>query len=161
MRLVRTLAALVLLAAIAPGGLHVQADELMGEEVRVWLSDPAREADADVTLMLRGTVLRLAPDSLVLRLHPAAGPTAVVRAGVDRLELLLGARSRRAGAWRQAWRWSLFGAVEFALLDAANDHPIADEPWQSMLIGAGVGAAMGAVYGALFPGERWRRIEDW
>ncbi len=147
----------VCLQLSTPAGGRAQEPVLEeGQRARITVreQDPAREGHASAQ-MLRGTVLDVAPDSLVIRIHPDAGPIALRRAAIERVELSRGVRSRLDSALHHAPRAALMGAFEFYLLNEVVESPLVDDSWTAAAIGAGVGVVVGTVVGALRPEERW------
>lgn len=141
---------LLLIAGDGPASAQRSLPVAPGERVRVTLP---RETGERGDKRLRGEVLEITPDTLVLQL-----PSGTVRLGLARLrrvERSLGAPGPAESALQVGALLGATGAAELPLLDA--DERMFGTVGQAALVGAGVGAAVGAVYGALFPRERWER----
>ena len=134
-----------------------------GQRVRVRLIEQPYEIEgAAPRQMLRGTLVGVTPDSLLLQLHPAADVTAIARTGIDRLYVSHGVRSRFESALVHGVTGALTGAIQRTLFTTI-DHNYADDEStaESALIGAAFGAVIGITVGAIFPQERWQRIRRW
>jgi hypothetical protein len=152
---------LLLLALVASSG-RAQAlpDSLVGERVRLRLvGQPSEIEGSAAPQMLRGEVLGVTADSVTLRLHPYAGSVAIATAGVARIELSLGVRTRTKSAFHVGSRMALVGAAEWLLLDAISPRPTFEKGWQAGVAGAVTGAVVGGVLGMLRPQERWARLD--
>lgn len=167
MRYAHLSAAVILLGALA--GRAAYAQELAarsidalepGTRVRVLVPEQERQANNQhVGHALRGTLVRLTSDTLYLAVTDSLGPLAIPRRLVQRLDQSRGVPSAAASALRRGLATGVGGAVA-GLLVAASDtpqHPRDDAEWA--LIGGAAGFALGATWGALFPIERWRRVQ--
>jgi hypothetical protein len=153
-------AALLLLLPIA--GTAQRAPE-PGQRVRVRLVEQPQEIEgAAHRQLLRGTLVRVTTDSLLLQLHPASAVTAIARTGIDRLDLSHGVRSRFASAVVNGASFAVVGSLERTLFSLIDRGRYGDESTlESALIGAAGGAIIGIAIGALRPQERWERLRSW
>ncbi|HUF51596.1 MAG TPA: hypothetical protein VMN60_12210 [Longimicrobiales bacterium] len=159
----RIAVAAAVLLPLMPSALMAQQAPVPGERVRVRLVEQARAVEgAAHRQRLRGTLVRITADSLLLRVHPASDITAVARAGIDRLEVSRGVRTRLESATVNGARVALLGSIERVLFASIDSERYADETtWESALIGAAGGAVIGIAIGALRPLERWQRLRSW
>ena len=134
-----------------------------GERIRIRLSEQPRSIEgAAQPQLLRGSFVGFSGDTVLLRLHPAAGITAVAREGIDRLDVSGGVRSRFESAAVNGVTFALFGTIERVAWRYIDDDRLGHETTlESALIGAAGGALIGVTIGALFPQERWRRLRSW
>ena len=155
--------ALMLLLMLPGLGLAQERGPLPGERIRIRLSEQPRAIEgAAQPQILRGSLVALTADTLLLRIHPEAGITAVARAGIERLDISRGVRSRLESAAVNGATFALFGSVERVLAATVVSERYDDETtWESALIGAAGGALIGVTMGALFPQERWKRLRSW
>jgi hypothetical protein len=107
---------------------------------------------------VRGTVLAVAPDTLVIRVHPSVAPFAIAEAGIDRIEVSRGVRTRLEGAVRSGIFGALLGGSEWAALNSMARQRTFEHDWQAITAGAACGAVLGAIVGAITPLERWKKV---
>lgn len=155
-------AALVMVGVDSSGAGAQEARELEpGQRVRITIERQAAHVEGYPRWqLLRGTLLRIGPDTVTLQLHPDASPLSLARPAVRKMEMSLGVPSRLESALRRGFEMAALGALEWALLDALYDDPFSESTWQAAGVGAGFGMAFGIAVGALRPLERWRRV-DW
>jgi hypothetical protein len=153
---------MMIVLLLAPGVAHAQALE-QGQRVRVHLNRQPRDVEGFAPRQqLRGTLLRITSDSLVLQLHPAADATSIARAGIDRVDLSQGVRGRLESALVHGITGAITGAIQRTLFVTLDHNYAEDESTaESALIGAAFGAALGTIIGAIFPQERWQRVRTW
>ena len=147
-----------LLIAVSASPAAAQRMPAEGARVRVHLAEAAgvESTDADV---LRGTLVTLTHDSVLLRLHPAAAATAIARSAIERMDVSRGVPSRFESALRNVPGSAVVGVLERLLFRAIGVDALEDEElWESALIGAAGGAVIGAIVGAVAPRERWERV---
>ncbi|MFN2563695.1 MAG: hypothetical protein ABR499_01620 [Gemmatimonadaceae bacterium] len=111
---------------------------------------------------LAAQVAAMGADTLYLKLQGAAGPVAIPHKMIRRIDRSLGMPSRPASAVQGAVGFALLGAlygVLFRTLEAEDwkDRSVGE----AAALGAGTGAGIGFVLGAIYPTERWRRIQLW
>lgn len=128
--------------------------------VRVSLPDTAGQPRlAPRQQWLRGEVAALGTDTLYLSMQGTAGPIAIPRRAIRRIDRSLGVPSRPASAIQGAVGFAIIGALYGIVLKAVEAEGWEDQSTgESAAIGAGTGAVAGLVVGALFPTERWRRV---
>jgi hypothetical protein len=155
-------AAMLVVLLIAPVAAHAQAPE-PGQRVRVRLiAQPRAIEGAAPRQLLRGTLVGVTTDSLLLQLHPASDVTAIARAGIDRLYVSHGVRGRLESALVHGATGAITGAIQRTLFRTIDhDHAHEESTAESALIGAAFGAAIGITIGAIFPQERWQRLRSW
>ena len=161
---VRSLPCALLLLLMLPGlGFGQERSPLPGERIRIRLSEqPTAIEGAAQPQILRGHLVAITADTLLLRIHPAAGITAIARAGIERLDISRGVRSRLESAAVNGATLALFGSIERVLeATIVSDRYDDETTWESALIGAAGGALIGVTVGALFPQERWKRLRSW
>jgi len=105
---------------------------------------------------LRGTVARLAPDTLYLRISDSLSLAAIPRTLIGRLDLSKGVPSRASSAARTGIRWGILYALLFALYDSGESTSLSNT--ERTVIGGGIGLSIGAVFGAIYPVERWKHL---
>jgi hypothetical protein len=128
-----------------------------GNRVRVTVPEAELQRGSRRGHSLRGTVARLDPDTLYLRITDSLPPLAIPRAWIKRLDLSRGVPPRVTNAARVGLFWAAIGALELLLYNGVDDSNTLSAG-QATLLGAGVGLALGATFGALYPTERWRRV---
>ena len=153
---------LFILVAVALHASPAEAQRMPveGSRVRLHLVEgPApKSSDADI---LRGTLVTLTNDSVLLRVHEAAAPTTVARSAIERMDVSRGVPNRFESALRSVPASAAVGMLERLLVRAFGMEGTDDEEvWESALIGAAGGAVIGAVIGAVAPRERWERVRD-
>ena len=157
---------IVLSCAIAalgasPAALRAQfVDVPVGTRVRVWLPEPSRQEEGPVRRqLLRGSVSRVAGDTLLLSIPGAAGAVAIPRATMRRLDVSRGV-SRPVSAVERAVGGAIGGAITYALMNdpRRSGGPHYRTDWRAAGVGASWGAGIGAVVGFIFPHERWHRV---
>lgn|SRR5512132_75154 len=149
----------ILLAAPRLADAQFPADVRPGTRVRVWVPEPARQAEGPYRRqLLRGTVESV-DGSVRLRIPGATGTLAIPRASVRRLDVSRGV-SRPASAVERAVGGAIGGAILFGLLNdpRRSGGPHYRTDWRAAGVGAAWGAGIGAVAGFTFPHERWRRV---
>ena len=153
-------AALTLLAS-AP--LIAQGLPEPGQRVRVHLVPQPRAVEGAVSPQrLRGTLVGVTADSLALQIHPASDVTWIARAGIKRLDLSGGVRSRFESALVHGAVTAVMGSLQRTLFAALDRDRYSNESLgESDLVGAAGGAVIGITIGALFPQERWARLRSW
>jgi hypothetical protein len=160
-------ATIVILTALTGRHVHAQGFDARGldalapgSRVRVLLPERERQPDSQRGgHLLRGTLVRLAADTLYLAVTDSLAPLAIPRGYVQRLDRSRGVASAAASALRRGLRTGALGAAAGQLL-AANDtpqHARSDARWA--LVGGATWFAIGATWGALFPTERWQRVQ--
>lgn len=128
-------------------------DAAAGARVRVWLTDSLRfDSFMANRMVFMGTVTRLTPDSLAVRI--ADDTLQLARARLRRLDVSRGV-SRTRSAIQQGVTFGLG-----AMLVGVPVHDDIDDLFsgQRLLVSASVGAAFGALLGAIRPYEHWRRV---
>lgn len=158
---VRSTAVVVFVATLlASAPAHAQMNTaLVGERVRVHVRDDYRHRAAGSHLELRGRVTSADSNKLVMELPRVSPPVTISRADIIRLDVSRGIPSR----FRSAMQGLVAGAVVGALWGLAYhvlDVGGGDTEWEdAMGGGAVIGAAIGTVSGAVWPVERWRRVQ--
>ena len=158
---------IVLICAIAglgisPAALRAQlpADIPVGGRVRVWLPEPYRQEEGPLRRqLLRGSVERVAGDTLLLSIPGAVGAVAIPRVTMRRLDVSRGT-SRPVSAVERAIGGAIGGAITWAVMNDPRRRggPHYRTDWRAAGVGASWGAGIGAVVGFTFPHERWRRV---
>ncbi|HMI54928.1 MAG TPA: hypothetical protein VK494_01950 [Gemmatimonadaceae bacterium] len=149
----------LLLAAPRVADAQFPAEVRPGTRVRVWVPEPARQAEGPYRRqLLRGTVESV-DGSLRLRVPGATSALTIPRASVRRLDVSRGV-SRPASAVERAVGGAIGGAILFGLLNdpQRSGGPHYRTDWRAAGVGAAWGAGIGAVVGFTFPHERWRRV---
>jgi hypothetical protein len=148
--------------AVSPPALRAQfpADVRVGARVRVWLPESQRQSEGPMRRqLLRGTVDAVSADTLLLSIPGSAGPVAIPRVTMRRLDLSHGT-SPLASAFERAAGGAIGGAITWGLMNdprnATGPHYRTD--WRAAGVGAAWGAGIGAVIGLVFPHERWHRV---
>jgi hypothetical protein len=159
---IRVIAASLAFTAAQPLGAQFPSEVAVGSRVRVVLPDSVRQSSGPWRQQwIRGDVARLAGDTLYLRVQGAAGPVAIRRSAMRRVDRSLGVPSRPESAIRGAVGWAIVGAF-LGLATGWPDHYDADDGGRShgdrALLGAAWGAGAGFILGAILPSERWRRV---
>jgi hypothetical protein len=130
-----------------------------GARVQVRLPEVQYQIAGPRGHLIRGRVTGLARDTLYLSVTDSVGPLAIPRRLIDRLQLSRGVPSR----WGSAMRGGLIAAAITSLvsvgLNELDDDPGGPSAGTAALVGAGIGLATGGVTGALFPTERWKRVQ--
>ena len=162
LRCLLSLAAALVGLTTAPNALRAQfpSEVQVGARVRLWLPEPYRQAEGPVRRqLLRGTIEGVTADTLRLSIRGAAGPIAIPRGSVRRLEVS-GGVSRPASAVERAVGGAIGGAVTWALMNdpRRKGGPHYRTDWRAAGVGASWGGGIGAVTGLLFPHEHWRRV---
>jgi hypothetical protein len=131
--------------------------------LRVVLPDSGRQAwFTPRQQWVHGDLAAMAADTLYLKIQGTAAPVAIPRKMIRRLDRSLGVPSRPVSAIQGAVGGAVVGAL-YGLLARSlkaedwRDRSVGD----AAAVGAGPGAGIGFVLGALFPTERWRRIQLW
>jgi len=154
-------AILLLLLISSPIPLRAQAPDSVQREVRVRVefasTEPTRFWHRSGQSMI-GTTVPNGGDTLLLMVHPDAGPIRIPRASIRELYVSQGRMSRWWSATRGAIAPALIGAALSAA--ATSIHRKAGDPGvgQAALTSALWGGASGAVLGAWSPEERWHRL---
>jgi hypothetical protein len=109
-------------------------------------------------LRLRGRLAQLSADTLYLRVADSLSPLAIPRGWIRHVAISRGVPTRVASAARQGFLWGAIGALEFAGIFAiANSSDLS--AGEAALVGGGLGLALGSTFGALYPAERWHRLQ--
>jgi hypothetical protein len=106
---------------------------------------------------LRGKVAALAADTLYLAVTDSLAPLPIPRHLIERLEYSRGVPSRGASALRQGLISGAVSALFLALWNEVDDSGVSTGT--AALVGGGVGLVTGGIRGALFPIERWKRVQ--
>ena len=147
------------LLGVAPVETNAQAVE-PGQRVRVRLVEQPYSVEGEAhPQLLRGTLVGITTDSVMLQVHPTADVTAIARTGVERFYVSRGVPSRFSSAFNTAVHYVPVAVIKRLIV--AELHDLDESAGESALIGAATGAAFGAFVGALWPRERWRRIRSW
>lgn len=157
------LPSIALLAVLSASPLAGQAQPAVEPGSRVRLSLlPDQLVDHRDAQELRGTVLSLGPDTLVVRLHSTIDPVSIPLAWVERLDVSQGRASAWRGAREGAWSGLLVGAGIGAFVGAEVARETNADFVSTVLTRAaayGISLSVtGAVGRALAPGEVWRRV---
>jgi hypothetical protein len=131
-----------------------------GARVQVRLPEVQYQIPGPRGHSIRGRVSALTPDTLYLLVADSVGPLPIPRRLVQRLEYSRGSPSRFGSALQ---RGLVAGALT-ALVFVGVGEVIENDSYQSdageaALIGGAVGLVTGGLTGALYPRERWRRVE--
>lgn len=109
--------------------------------------------------LLRGRVRALTSDTLYLAVTDSVGPIAIPRSLIEQLKLSRGVPSRGASALKRG----LISGAGWALLLGAwaelDDDPGGLDTGEAALLGGGIGLASGAIFGAIWPRERWKKLD--
>lgn len=161
------LAAFLCAAPGAPLRAQTAVDSLArGTRVQVHIAGDERQRahPAWRAQPVRGTLMRVTPDTLFLRLAPATSELAVARPAIRLVERSRGVPSR----WESGARGAVRGALLYLSM-AVSTYTVArglrkdDVPFTEnryVVSGAALGAASGLIIGALWPTERWRRVGE-
>jgi hypothetical protein len=141
---------------------QAQAQRLaVGDRARIVLPEEQRQSETfrPGELVLRGSVVRLAHDSVYIRPSGAAGALGIPLSSAVSVDRSLGLRPRP----QSALRVGVITAIQSGLLWAAIQPGMSSKPGfesrsQALAVGAGVGAVVGIAIGAFLPGERWQRV---
>ena len=131
-----------------------------GTRVRVWIPEPARQAEGpNQRQLLRGTVESVDAGVLRLRVPGATGSLAIPRSSVRRLDISRGV-SRGESMIERAAGGAIGGAILFGLLNdpRRSGGPHYRTDWRAAGVGAAWGGGIGAAVGFIWPHERWRRV---
>jgi hypothetical protein len=109
--------------------------------------------------LIRGRVAALARDTLYLAVTDSVGPLAIPRSLIQRLELSRGVPSRGVSALWQGALTGIVGVLSGFLAYSVIDEPGGTDAGEAALIYGGVSFATGAIFGAIFPQERWRKLQ--
>jgi hypothetical protein len=126
-----------------------------GGRVQVQLPEQQYQLDARRGQLVRGRVTGLAADTLYLAVTDSLGPLAIPRRLIQRIAVSRGVPSRGASAIRRGIASGIGGAL-LGLGIGLLDDDIDDS--DAALIGAAIGFGTGAVSGALWPHERWKKL---
>ncbi len=131
--------------------------------LRVVLPDSTRQAwFAPRQQWIHGELTAMAADTLYLQIRGTAAPVAIPHKMIRRLDRSLGVPSRPASAIQGAVGGAVIGALYGLLFRSARAEDWRDRSVsEAAALGAGTGAGIGFVLGAIFPTERWRRIQRW
>ena len=153
------------LVLIAPATARAQTLEGLGDSTRIRVEMLTAERPRFTWLArggpqsVAGTLAGLRGDTVLLRVTPGVEPLRVPRAAIHAVHVSRGRPSRWQSALRSAVVPALAGAA-FRGIGASVRRGDGDpSPGQAALSGAAMGAAVAAVKGALFPKERWHRLE--
>jgi len=131
-----------------------------GTRVRVWIPEPARQAEGpNQRQLLRGTVESVDAGVLRLRVPGATGSLAIPRSSVRRLDISRGV-SHGESMIERAAGGAIGGAILFGLLNdpRRSGGPHYRTDWRAAGVGAAWGGGIGAAVGFIWPHERWRRV---
>lgn len=145
-----------LLAAGTSASAQWSPDLREGNRVRVLLPEQEFQFVGTRGQLLRGTVGRLIPDTLYLRIGDSVGTVAIPHSLVRRLDISRGVPSRASSAIRNGLRWGIVYALLGSLLEFGEPSSWSDT--ERAAVAGGVGLALGATLGAIHPVERWRRL---
>jgi hypothetical protein len=106
---------------------------------------------------LRGKVTTLTADTLYLAVTDSLTPIPIPRPFIERLEYSRGVPSRGASALRQGLISGVTSAIFFVLVNELYDDDTS--AGDAALFGGAVGLTVGGITGALWPKERWKRVE--
>ena len=149
--------AALLVSLAAPAGAQLPDTVRPGVRVRMTMPDTVRQEPLTPSRQwLRGTVERVAADTLYLSVANAGGVLAIPRTSPRRLDVSRGVPSRPTSALRQGLSLALAGTLVATITEHGGDP----QRWSgdAALAGAGVGFGVGLVLGAAWPSERWRRV---
>jgi hypothetical protein len=104
-------------------------------------------------------VTRLSSDTLYIAVTDSVGAVPIPRRMIDRLEYSRGVPSRGASALRRGLISAAGTALFLVLFNEVGDDDDRVSTGTAALIGGGVGLVTGGITGALYPVERWRRVE--
>jgi hypothetical protein len=106
---------------------------------------------------LRGKVTTLTADTLYLAVIDSLAPIPIPRPFIERLEYSRGVPSRGASALQRGLISGVTTAIFFLLLNEIDDD--GTDAGTAALVGGGIGLTLGGLSGALWPKERWKRVE--
>jgi hypothetical protein len=150
------------LALVAAANLPIGAQTIaVGDRVRLTLPEKQRQDESAFVRRqyLRGDVTAVSGDTVVLRVAPGSGETAIPLSSALQVDRSLGVRSRPVNALRvgalSAVLLASYTVVAYSIFHQQYDS---GSQWRTTLGWAGVGFAAGAIEGALLPTERWERV---
>lgn len=153
--------AILLLCVVASSPAPLVAQVAVGERVQLSLPEQAGQPDTPWRrgMLIRGSVDRLAGDTLHLRVEGATAPLPVPFTAIRTAWRSRGVPSRAASALRRGLETGLIvGLFAFATYNVDRWDFGQSSRAQAGVAGAAIGALAGAVHGALFPAERWREV---
>jgi hypothetical protein len=109
--------------------------------------------------LIRGRVTALSGDTLYLAVTDSLGPLAIPRSLIQRLDVSRGVPSRGLSALQRGVLSGALGALTGLLVFGIDDEPDGIEAGEAALVYGGVSFALGSVLGAVFPHERWKRLQ--
>jgi hypothetical protein len=155
------LAVLAVVALCLPTALLAQwpTEVAAGARVQARLPEAQYQMDGVRGQLIRGRVTSLSADTLYLAVADSVGSLAIPRTMVQRLHLSRGVPSRGVNALRRGVLMGLVGAftalTAYSLIDEQGDPSIGE----ATAIYGGVSFGVGAILGAIFPHERWKRVQ--
>jgi uncharacterized protein YdhG (YjbR/CyaY superfamily) len=149
------------LAASFPSTAQAQwpAELGTGARVQARLPEVQYQRSSRRGHLIRGRITALAKDTLYLAVTDSVGPLAIPRSLIQRLELSRGVPSRGVSALRQGAITGIVGLLSGLLAYSVIDEPGGRDAGEAALIYGGVSFAAGAILGAIFPQERWRKLQ--
>jgi hypothetical protein len=162
MSLIRHLGVALLLSAIsAATNLTAQwpAELAPGARVRARLPEAQYQVDGSRGHLVRGRIMALAPDTLYLAVTDSLGPLAIPRSLIQRIDISRGLPSRGLSALQRGVLSGVTSALAALIAFGINDEPDGIDAQTAALVWGGVGAVGGSVFGALYPRERWKRVQ--
>ena len=151
-----------LIFAAVPASLQGQVLQA-GDRVRIVL--PEAQAQDETPLMrqfiLRGTLTRLAAETLYVRPPGVPSALAVPNAVALTIHVSKGVRSRARSAARAGFLAALLGATftGFTYEEPGHMYGVINRS-EAIALGAGFGAVFGGLWGVVFPTERWQRVTN-
>jgi hypothetical protein len=153
--------ALVVTATSVTGDLAAQWPRSLapGDRVRVRLPEAQYQLDGSRAHLIRGRITGLVPDTLYLAVTDSVGPLVIPRSLVQRLDISRGAPSRGVSALQRGLIFGVANALAALVAFGINDEPDGIDSRDAALVWGGSGLVIGGVLGALYPRERWKRVQ--
>jgi hypothetical protein len=130
-----------------------------GSRVRVRLPEKEYQFDGRRGHLLRGRVRALSPDTLYLAVTDSIGPIAIPRSVISQLALSRGVPSRAESAVKRGLLNGVLSALVVVAMYELEDSPGDWSTGTVALAGGGIGFGLGAIFGAIYPRERWKRLD--